>query len=779
MANRPVSRKKNITGSGSVDRRGSGISGGGSSGGGTRGNFGGGGSGSLVKLIIIIAIVLLSGGGGLGALLGGNGSSSSNSTMDTVNTIGTVASMFLSDGYTSTAESGNSGWSSQPNTGVLNERVDSSARAKYTKVSGWGKSTYTIMVYMCGTDLESRSGMASKDIQEMLDANVSNNINLLIYTGGCTNWKKSGISSSTNQIYQVKKGKLTLVKDDIGDLSMTDPNTLSSFIKWSGNNYPADRYALILWDHGGGSVSGFGYDEKHKSAGSMNLAKINQALTDGGLKYDFVGFDACLMATVETGLVLNSHSDYMIASEETEPGIGWYYTDWLTELNKDTSMSTLEIGQNIIDDYISRCQSQCPGNKTTLSLVDLAELSATVPADLRNFAATTTEMIESQQYQAVSTARSSTREFNQSKIDQIDLIDFAIKMNCMEGDELAQSLKGAVKYNRTSSSINNAYGLSIYFPYRNTGKVDNMVHTYDAIGMDDSYSECIQKFASMAYYGQAVNGTSSSPSSMLYGTGNSTAVDSAEIVLELLDLFMTTNGRDNTEFLDRGVDINDAAEYIVDNNINPEDIQWTTNSAGDKVITLTENQWSNVQAVDVSMFVDDGEGYIDLGLDNAFEWDESGNLLAPTDRSWLAIDGQIVAYYHIDTTGDSDDYTITGRVPVYLNGERAELIIVFDSANENGYVAGACFDYHDGDVEVAAKNLTELQPGDTLDFICDYYSYDGTFNDSYYLGEQMTVTTDMSDMQISNLVIEDKDILVSFAFTDTYGNVLYTDGLKE
>lgn len=777
MANRPVSRKKNITGSGSVDRRGSGISGGG---GGTRGSFsGGGGSGSLVKLIIIIAIVLLSGGGGLGALLGGNGSSSSNSTMDTVNTIATVASMFLSDGYTSTAESGNSGWSSQPNTGVLNERVDSSARAKYTKVSGWGKSTYTIMVYMCGTDLESRSGMASKDIQEMLDANVSKDINLLVYTGGCTNWKKSGISSSTNQIYQVKKGKLTLVKDDIGDLSMTDPNTLSSFIKWSGNNYPADRYALILWDHGGGSVSGFGYDEKHKSAGSMNLAKINQALTDGGLKYDFVGFDACLMATVETGLMLNSHSDYMIASEETEPGIGWYYTDWLTELDKDTSMSTLEIGQNIIDDYISRCQSQCPGNKTTLSLVDLAELSATVPADLRNFAATTTEMIESQQYQAVSTARSSTREFNQSKIDQIDLIDFAIKMNCMEGDELAQSLKGAVKYNRTSSSINNAYGLSIYFPYRNTGKVDNMVHTYDAIGMDDSYSECIQKFASMAYYGQAVSGTSSSPSSMLYGTGNSTAVDSAEIVLELLDLFMTTNGRDNTEFLDRGVDINDAAEYIVDNNINPEDIQWTTNSAGDKVITLTENQWSNVQAVDVSMFVDDGEGYIDLGLDNAFEWDESGNLLAPTDRSWLAIDGQIVAYYHIDTTGDSDDYTITGRVPVYLNDERAELIIVFDSANENGYVAGACFDYHDGDVEVAAKNLTELQPGDTLDFICDYYSYDGTFNDSYYLGEQMTVTTDMSDMQISNLVIEDKDILVSFAFTDTYGNVLYTDGLKE
>lgn len=778
MANRPVSRKKNITGSGSVNRRGSGISGG-SSGGGTRGNFGGGGSGSLVKLIIIIAIVLLSGGGGLGALLGGDGSSSSNSTTNTINTVATVASLFLDDGYTSVTESGNSGWSSQANTGRLDETVDSSARQKYTQIRGGGKDTYTIMVYMCGTDLESRSSMASKDIQEMLNADISNNINLLIYTGGCKNWNNSTVSSYTNQIYQVKKGKLNLVKDNIGDLTMTDPDTLSSFIKWSGSNYPADRYSLIFWDHGGGSVTGYGYDEKHASAGSMNLSEINDALKDGGLKFDFVGFDACLMATVETGLMLDAHSDYMIASEETEPGIGWYYTNWLSELGDDTSMSTLEIGQNIIDDYISKCSSQCPGNKTTLSLVDLAELSATVPQDLREFASYTTELIESKDYQSVSTARASTREFNSSKIDQIDLIDFAIKMNSGEGDALAKSLKGAVKYNKTSTSMNNAYGLSIYFPYRNTGKVDNMVTTYNEIGMDDSYSECIQKFASMAYYGQAASGTASSPGSILTSGGSGTSLDTTEVVLDVLNLFLSNRSGDSTEFLDRGVDINDAAEYIVDNNINPEDIQWTTNSAGDKVITLTENQWDNVQAVDVSMFVDDGAGYIDLGLDNAFDWDESGHLLAPTDRSWLAIDGQIVAYYHIDTTGDSDDYTITGRVPCYLNGERADLILVFDSANENGYVAGASFDYREGETEVVAKNLTELQQGDTIDFVCDYYSYDGTHNDSYYLGDQMTVTGDMSDMQISNLVIEDKDIVVSFAFTDIYGNVLYTEGLEE
>ena len=61
----------------------------------------------------------------------------------------------------------------------------------------------------------------------------------------------------------------------------------------------------------------------------FNLSEINKALKDSGITYDFIGFDACLMATVETALVASNYADYMIASEETEPGVGWYYTDWL------------------------------------------------------------------------------------------------------------------------------------------------------------------------------------------------------------------------------------------------------------------------------------------------------------------------------------------------------------------------------------------------------------------------------------------------------------------
>ena len=178
------------------------------------------------------------------------------------------------------------------------------------------------------------------------------------------------------------------------------------------------------------------------------------------------------------------------------------------------------------------------------------------------------------------------------------------------------------------------------------------------------------------------------------------------------------------------------------------------------------------------MFYDDGEGYVDLGLDTTFEFDEEGNLLAPEDKTWLAIDGQIVAFYVIDVQGDSDSYAITGRVPCELNGQRANLILIFDSENEDGYVAGASFDYIEGETETVAKNLTEINVGDTIDYVCDYYNYDQTFQQNYYLGEQITVDKAMSDMVIENLPVGEGKVIETYCFTDIYGQNYWTPKLE-
>ena len=250
------------------------------------------------------------------------------------------------------------------------------------------------MVYMCGTDLESRSGMATRDLAEMAKANIGSNVHVVVYTGGCSRWNNNIISTGKNQIYEVHSGGLKRVVDDDGNRAMTDPETLSRFIRFCGENYPANRNMLILWDHGGGSVSGYGYDETKRSSGSMTLDGINKALKNGRVQFDVVGFDACLMATLETGLMLEPYADYMVASEETEPGIGWYYTNWLTKLSNNTSMPTVEIGKNIVDDFVSTCSSQCAGQSATLSVVDVAELSATAPEAMRNFSLSMTDLIK-------------------------------------------------------------------------------------------------------------------------------------------------------------------------------------------------------------------------------------------------------------------------------------------------------------------------------------------------------------------------------------------------
>lgn len=767
--NRPHSREKNVSGSSSgVHRRGSGLGTGKvgskdySSGGASRGStakraaVGGGGG---LTIIVLLVIFFFSKCGG---------------SVDLSNSGGNVG------GNTGT---NNSYVNEYAGGGSVNYDVAAGSRAKRTAIMGSNSDSVTIMVYMCGTDLESEHGMASADMEEMRAASsdFGDNFNLIVYTGGCSKWK-NGVSSSVNQIYQIKGGKIkTLVSDD-GAKAMTKPETLASFIKYCVGSFPANRRELILWDHGGGSVSGYGYDEKFSSTGSMTLSGIDKALKSGGTTFDFIGFDACLMATAENALMLNEYADYLIASEETEPGIGWYYTSWLSKFAKNTSMSTLDVGKNIIDDFVYECGRKCGGQKTTLSIIDLAEFSHTVPENLAEFSKSVTEKISQNDYKEVSDARYNTREFAvSSKIDQVDLVNLAENMNTAEGKALANSLKNAVKYNRTSSNMTNAYGVSIYFPYKRTSYVDKACDTYEDIGMNSEYAECIRKFASLETSGQIAAGGSSSPISSLFGLGGSSGSSgSSDIIGQLLSGFLgggrsVIDGLDdtNTGFM-KDIDTDSASEYLANNYFDASNLVWEQKN-GQYVMTLPETQWELVHGLDRNMFYDDGEGWVDLGMDNTFSFDDDGNLIADDERNWVAINGQPVAYYHTDTIKNADgSYTDMGYVPAMLNNTRVNLILVFE--NGNGYIAGAAADYKNGETETVAKSLTELQIGDKLDFICDFYSYDREYLDSYYLGEQMTVT---NEMNISNVDVGSGNVRITYCFTDIYNQEYWTPSIEK
>ena len=734
-------------------------------------------AGGKKSLLAILLAVLLGGGGGIGALTGlfGGGNTdytqpqpqysqqqsqhSSGQALDLSSFLGGINA-----GSTST------GWQTSANTGRLNTAVASGARAKRTQILGGGKDTVTIMVYMCGTDLESRSGMATADLQEMAAAELGKNVNVIVFTGGCKAWKNNIVSAQVNQIYQVKKGGLTCLSDNAGTAPMTDPNNLANFIQWCAKNFPANRNELIFWDHGGGSLTGYGYDEKYANAGSMPLSGIRTALdtacSKANLTFDMIGFDACLMATVENALMLTPYADYLIASEETEPGVGWYYTNWLTALSQNPSLSTLELGQKIVDDFVDVCAQKCRGQQTTLSVVDLAELEQTVPEQLQAFAASTSDLIQNQQYQKVSNARSGAREFaTSSQIDQVDLTHLALQLGTKESKALANALLSAVKYNRTASNMTNAYGLSVYFPYRKSATVKTATAAYQAIGMDEDYLRCIQQFASMGASAQSVSYGNTNPLSALTGAGSASAspIDPTAI-MNLLAGLMSDRSLAET-------DARAVTDYLSSHRFNGDALVWTKDSTGTPTLSLPEEQWQMVQELELNVWFDDGEGYIDLGLDNVYDFTEEGALRGEYDGSWLAIEDQPVAYYHLSTVDDGDSYSITGRVPVLLNGSRADLILVFDNAHPMGFVAGARYDYRNGETETIAKSLTALEAGDTIDFLCDYYSYAGEYQDSYFLGEPLTVT---GELTVSNVEIDRSAVSALYRFTDCYQQHYWT-----
>ena len=439
----------------------------------------------------------------------------------------------------------------------------------------------------------------------------------------------------------------------------------------------------------------------------------------------------------------------------------------------DGAYPTLDLGKQICDDFVARCASECRGQQTTLSMIDLAELSNTVPGKLSAFADGITGLVNESQYKTVSNARNGSREFAPSaRIDQIDLADLCYNLGTSESKALAKVLRGAVKYNRTN--ISDAYGLSVYFPYQSMSGVDKAVSTYAAIGMDDSYSKAIRAFASVEASGQAVTGgfgTNAIPSLFGLSSGSSSAA-SGDMISSLLSSFLGGGGSGMDFLTGRSITQEQLQDYLTVNMLDSSSLVFTRD--GDAwVMDLSPAQWALVHGIDLNLFYDNGKGYVDLGLDNLFSFDDSGRLVADTEGTWLAINGQVVPYYHETSEYVSDEqWSITGRVPVLLNGERADLLLVFDQDSESGFVAGARTVYTDADIEAVPKNMTEIADGDRIVFLCDLYDYDQNYTDSYSFGDPIIVD---GALTVSDMYLPDPSkVLATYRFTDIYNQAYWT-----
>ena len=176
-------------------------------------------------------------------------------------------------------------------------------------------------------------------------------------------------------------GKMTLVKDGpsiINNTSMADPVTLQGFVDYAAETYPAEKYDLILWDHGGGPHGGFALDDLHYDDKAMSLAEMVSALQNSSVEhFDMIDFDACLMGSVEVVAAFGDMADSLVLSSETEPGYGQNYIAMLSALTEDSNMDSYEFSKKIVDGYLAFYEDEkSPGFEQTATLTAI---------DSRNF----------------------------------------------------------------------------------------------------------------------------------------------------------------------------------------------------------------------------------------------------------------------------------------------------------------------------------------------------------------------------------------------------------
>ena len=355
------------------------------------------------------------------------------------------------------------------------------------------KDAWTVMMYVSGSNLESEGGAATADMSEVLSIeNQPEDVNILYQTGGTTKWysvnSDKSLDKSKVQRWEVRDGQLKW-KADLPKVNSKIPNmaassTLEDYIKWGVKNYPAEKYAVIFWDHGG-AMEGVCIDDNHSSSYNYDYltnSETKQALTnvfnDSSLgltgKFEFVGYDACLMQVQDIAEFNSQFFNYMVASEQLENGDGWDYTCWIDDLyaKKSTSVILTELCEGFVDQYGTK------NNDQTQSWLDLSAMSAFKTA-WENMAASLKNNIktyENNGYHFYSFLISKVKYFGDrgdyNELGVFDTKDFLNQLknnstlynglsNLVSNVETAFS--NLVKCSKKGNSAGNAYGLMFYF----------------------------------------------------------------------------------------------------------------------------------------------------------------------------------------------------------------------------------------------------------------------------------------------------------------------------
>lgn len=364
------------------------------------------------------------------------------------------------------------------------------------------KPKRTLMIYMLGSDLEARSKAGTDDLTEIQQSGMNlKHTDVLVYTGGSKKWHNDLVTSEENSILKLEAGGFQTVKTD-SLVSMGSPESLAGFVNYVYENYPADQYALILWNHGNGPLIGYGKDMLFGND-SLTLSEMQTAMNQTpfgtGKKLSWVGFDACLMSSAELACIWGSYADYLVASQEVEPSFGWNYN----VLKEYGSMEDTKFLSYLADGYMNTCLSYYEEHgyehrDTTLSCLDLSYANH-LEQNINNLFQKASKDVGTR-YNLLAQRRVATRALGRastgSEYDLIDLRDMAEHLQSVYPEETAallETLEQMVVKNSTNAS--HTCGISLYYPFYNKFYYeDSWKAVYDNLGVFHSYGEYLDSY---------------------------------------------------------------------------------------------------------------------------------------------------------------------------------------------------------------------------------------------------------------------------------------------
>lgn len=610
-----------------------------------------------------------------------------------------------------------------------------------------GDGDWTIFVYLCGSDLESDGGAASSDIEEAFAARGSGQVKVVYQTGGSYFWHQN-INENRLQRYLLEDGDLTLV-DEKPEANMGTASTLADFLSWGVSNYPSERMGLILWDHGSGSINGVCFDEQY-DYDSLTLGELDHALnqvydqmTD---RFEFIGFDACLMSTLETANVLTPYARYMYASQEMEPGSGWDYTSLLNNLAANPDQDGAQLGEKVCREYYDHCADYGFGSQrsATFSIIDLSKIDDVLISMNEAFRVVYEQGDLGDVTRAVLEADSfggnSVSEGYSNMLDLGNMLD-QLSGYGQEVRDASQTLQSCILYTMNGRLHKNASGLSVYYPVSIQGSEELKI--FSQICPSNYYYALIDKIAYGAENGSAAD------------YDNSTLLSDMADINEWLGEESGFTGDVSTnagEFADIEIGQMGVSDIYFDE---------------DGIYTVSFDNMDELAYACCSVGMDDdADGFFYLGTTEEVIYDIDRNCVTDNfDGSWPCINDNLLALELVNTTDSCSIYTCN----VLLNDEiETNLRIEYDWEYDEWSVIGI-WDGIDEETGMASREVYELQDGDVITPAYYWFSVDD--DEDWYYGDDIVVD---GDLEITYEYLPEGVYYYCFELHDIYGNVYYT-----